>query len=30
MAGDHPDPSILKDDADYYLTFSFSTPIRAS
>jgi xylan 1,4-beta-xylosidase len=22
MAGDHPDPSILKDGADYYLTFS--------
>ncbi len=22
MAGDHPDPSILKDGADYYMTFS--------
>src|SRR5215472_6352002 len=22
LAGDHPDPSILKDGADYYLTFS--------
>ena len=22
MAGDHPDPSILKDGSDYYMTFS--------
>ena len=22
MAGDHPDPTILKDGADYYMTFS--------
>ncbi len=25
LAGDHPDPSILKDGADYYLTFSTFT-----
>ncbi|NWM25151.1 family 43 glycosylhydrolase, partial [Escherichia coli] len=22
LAGDHPDPAILKDGADYYMTFS--------
>jgi xylan 1,4-beta-xylosidase len=22
MAGDHPDPTILRDGADYYMTFS--------
>lgn len=25
MAGDHPDPSVLKDDRDYYMTFSTFT-----
>jgi hypothetical protein len=28
LAGDHPDPAILKDGADYYMTFSSFDSIR--
>ncbi len=29
VAGDHPDPTILKDGDDYYMTFSSFLPIPA-
>ena len=30
VAGDHPDPTILKDGADYYMTFSSFTSRQGS
>ena len=29
IAGDHPDPTVLKDGKDYYLTYCRSIPIPA-